>query len=326
MRTKPREAVHSTQSSESYAPSSQNIKQGEHRKVIYSLHNQLAPWSQHAESIFLWILLVVSRSMRGHHLLRAPSIRAAVRLRPFSSTSSSSSSSAASSSTPDDRKEKRREIQRQILERRRQRQTFTEASVPSSPMARISTIGGAAAGVAFGAATELAKRGLGMGGADQQGHPAMSEANAERLAQMLCRMRGAALKFGQLLSIQDVDVLPPAVAAAFEKVRSQAHIMPRGQLERSLADAWGPNWASEGPIDTFEYDPLAAASIGQVHKATLKDGREIAVKVQYPGVAESIDSDLANLEVRGGGGGGGGKVCVVCGEECWRVMGWKRAG
>ena len=63
MRTKPREAVHSTQSSESYAPSSQNIKQGEHRKVIYSLHNQLASPMEPAESIFLWILLVVSRSM-----------------------------------------------------------------------------------------------------------------------------------------------------------------------------------------------------------------------------------------------------------------------
>ena len=78
-----------------------------------------------------------------------------------------------------------------------------------------------------------------------------------------------------------------------ERVRQQANIMPMGQLERVLADELGDDW--RGRFAEFHEEPIAAASIGQVHHAVLPNGRHVAVKVQYPGVADSIDSDLDNL-------------------------------
>ena len=107
-------------------------------------------------------------------------------------------------------------------------------------------------------------------------------------------MRGAALKLGQMLSIADESVLPPAVAAVLERVRTQADVMPRRQLERVMSAELGADWRDR--LGSFEDAPVAAASIGQVHRATLPDGRAVAVKVQYPGVADSIHSDLDNLQ------------------------------
>eukprot|EP00892_Ulva_mutabilis_P001014 jgi/Ulvmu1/10913/UM007_0090.1 len=169
---------------------------------------------------------------------------------------------------------------------------FRERQVPSSRIGRAAGFAGLGAGLVWGAATDAVTRALGPVSA-QQGAGMLSEANAQRLANALCRMRGAALKIGQMMSIQDEDVLPPAVAAALEKVRQQADVMPRHQLEAALAEQLGADWQSR--VATFDWEPSAAASIGQVHKATLHDGREIAMKVQYPGVANSIESDVDNL-------------------------------
>ena len=132
-------------------------------------------------------------------------------------------------------------------------------------------------------------------------HPhVISEAQAERLAEGLCRMRGAALKLGQMLSIADESVLPPAVAAVLERVRTQADVMPRRQLERVMAAELGADWRVRlGETSSgggFVATPIAAASIGQVHYSVLADGRPVAVKVQYPGVGDSIHSDLDNLQ------------------------------
>jgi aarF domain-containing kinase len=90
----------------------------------------------------------------------------------------------------------------------------------------------------------------------------MTEDNAERLANALCRMRGAALKLGQMISIQDENVLPPQFQAALERVRAGADVMPRRQLEKVLRDQLGVDWESR--VAEFDYTPLAAASIGQV--------------------------------------------------------------
>ena len=122
----------------------------------------------------------------------------------------------------------------------------------------------------------------------------MSEANTERLAEGLCRMRGAALKVGQMLSIQDESLVPPQLQAVLDRVRDGADVMPRKQLERALSSELGEDWESR--LAFFDWKPLAAASIGQVHLARLKDGREVVMKVQYPGVAESINSDVNNLK------------------------------
>lgn len=122
----------------------------------------------------------------------------------------------------------------------------------------------------------------------------MSESNAERLAAGLCRMRGAALKVGQMLSIQDESMVPPQLAAILKRVRDQADVMPQRQLNSVLVTELGEDWRSK--LHEFESVPIAAASIGQVHRALLHDGRSVAMKIQYPGVARSIRSDISNLK------------------------------
>lgn len=163
-----------------------------------------------------------------------------------------------------------------------------ERSIPATPVSRFVGFGSLAVRMAMGAAANRASSLL----SDQPQH-GISEQNAERLAEALCRMRGAALKLGQMLSM-DESVLPPALARALDRVRQSADYMPRKQLEQQLRNQLGEDWKSKFLV--FEETPIAAASIGQVHRATLPDGTEVAVKIQYPGVAESIDSDLANLK------------------------------
>jgi len=121
---------------------------------------------------------------------------------------------------------------------------------------------------------------------------ATSDANINRLAEGLLKMRGAALKLGQFLSFQEDSKLPPALLKALERCRREAYIMPDIQLEQTLKSALGPDW--KGKFDEFDRTPFAAASIGQVHRAVYQ-GKPVAVKIQYPGVAEGIESDLNNL-------------------------------
>uniref|UniRef100_A0AAX7VX44 ABC1 atypical kinase-like domain-containing protein n=1 Tax=Astatotilapia calliptera TaxID=8154 RepID=A0AAX7VX44_ASTCA len=123
--------------------------------------------------------------------------------------------------------------------------------------------------------------------------PFLSEANAERIVSTLCKVRGAALKIGQMLSIQDNSFINPQLQKIFERVRQSADFMPTWQMTKVLEEDLGPGWREK--LSSFEDKPFAAASIGQVHHGVLKDGREIAMKIQYPGVAESIRSDIDNL-------------------------------
>lgn len=123
--------------------------------------------------------------------------------------------------------------------------------------------------------------------------PFLSEANAERIVRTLCKVRGAALKLGQMLSIQDDAFINPHLQKIFERVRQSADFMPVKQVMKTLNADLGPNWRDK--LEFFEERPFAAASIGQVHLARLKDGREVAMKIQYPGVAQSINSDVNNL-------------------------------
>lgn len=124
----------------------------------------------------------------------------------------------------------------------------------------------------------------------------ISEAQAERLAEGLCRMRGAALKIGQMLSLSDDTMIPPQIAKALERVRTQADVMPKRQFDKVMTNEFGNDWREKFGGINFEDAPVAAASIGQVHRTVLPDGRMCAVKVQYPGVAESITSDINNLK------------------------------
>jgi aarF domain-containing kinase len=115
------------------------------------------------------------------------------------------------------------------------------------------------------------------------------------MTETLADLRGAAMKLGQMISLHGDDILPPEFAAVLGGLRNQADLMPERQVRGVLESELGRGWAS-GFAD-FDFDPLAAASIGQVHAATTSDGREVAVKIQYPGVADSIPSDVDNLGV-----------------------------
>ena len=93
--------------------------------------------------------------------------------------------------------------------------------------------------------------------------------------------------------IQDGAVLGPQLQRIFDRVRESADFMPEWQLERVMVGELGADWRDR--FREFHTRPFAAASIGQVHYAQLHDGSEVAVKVQYPGVARSIDSDIRNV-------------------------------
>lgn len=121
----------------------------------------------------------------------------------------------------------------------------------------------------------------------------LSGANATRLARRLAHMRGAAMKLGQLLSMESSHVLPPEFAEALAVLRASADVMPQTQVKRLLGREYGKGW--EQRFAEFDFEPAASASIGQVHRAVASDGRAMALKIQYPGVAKSIDSDVDNL-------------------------------
>jgi predicted unusual protein kinase regulating ubiquinone biosynthesis (AarF/ABC1/UbiB family) len=116
---------------------------------------------------------------------------------------------------------------------------------------------------------------------------------SEDVARELGNMKGALMKFGQLLSFI-MEALPDEAQNALATLQSDAKPMAPGLAAKMVADELG-----EPPERVFlDWDdiPVAAASVGQVHRAVTHDGREVAVKVQYPGVAESIDADLDNAE------------------------------
>ena len=102
-------------------------------------------------------------------------------------------------------------------------------------------------GLAWGTVSEAARRLVGSGtishgGSSSSGSPIASDANADRLAATLCRMRGAALKMGQMLSIQDESLLPPALTTALNQVRQGAHAMPNYQLVQQMESELGKDW------------------------------------------------------------------------------------
>lgn len=168
-----------------------------------------------------------------------------------------------------------------------------ESRVPSSRLGRIWNYSGLAAGMLGGAISESFSR---IAGGAGEGSLILSPANMERLVAKLSKMRGAALKIGQMLSFQDSKMLPAPIQEVLQRVQDRADYMPAWQRDRVLATNLGAEWREL--FDEFEEKPIAAASIGQVHRATLKStGAKVAVKIQFPGVADSINSDLDNLSI-----------------------------
>ncbi|KAF2172628.1 hypothetical protein M409DRAFT_62389 [Zasmidium cellare ATCC 36951] len=168
-----------------------------------------------------------------------------------------------------------------------------ESRVPATRFGRLLQYGGLATSMAFGAVGESFRR---FTGGTSEGSLMLSEANMNRLVAKLSRMRGAALKLGQMMSFQDSKVLPATINTVLQRVQDSADYMPASQRDKVLVRNLGAEWRDL--FSNFEEKPFAAASIGQVHKATLKsNGKDVAVKVQYPGVRNSIDSDLNNLSL-----------------------------
>ncbi len=165
-------------------------------------------------------------------------------------------------------------------------------AVPSGRLSRLGTFGRLAGGVAGGMLAEGARR-IASGERPKFDDLILTPANAARVADRLSHLRGAAMKLGQMISMDAGDFLPPELSAVLARLRNQAYRMPPPQLDKLLKTEWGADWRRK--FTHFEASPIAAASIGQVHRATLPDGRKLAIKVQYPGVRESIDADVDNV-------------------------------
>lgn len=165
-------------------------------------------------------------------------------------------------------------------------------AVPTGRVARAARMGGLASGL-IGSAAATGARQLLQGRRPSPGDMFLTPSNAQRLTRELSQMRGAAMKMGQLLSLEAGDILSPELAALLQPLQSQAHFMPPAQLKKVLGAAWGPDFTKH--FQRFDVRPIAAASIGQVHRAQTRDGRDLAIKIQYPGIRDSIDSDLRNL-------------------------------
>ncbi|ODV67003.1 ABC1-domain-containing protein [Hyphopichia burtonii NRRL Y-1933] len=172
---------------------------------------------------------------------------------------------------------------------------MSQSEVPSTRLARIFHYGSLAAGMGI----DVARQGIKHYASGNQGEVSMkslilSPANIERMAKKFSKMRGAALKIGQMMSFQDSSILPKEIQQILLRVQNSAHYMPPAQLERVMKSDLGANWR-ERNFTSFDDVPIAAASIGQVHNAVTEDLTLVVVKVQYPGVVDSIDSDLNNL-------------------------------
>lgn len=165
------------------------------------------------------------------------------------------------------------------------------SSLPSSRGSRLLKLGRLAGGIAAGMAAEGVRR-LVSGETPTAGQLAASPRNAAQIAERLSELRGAAMKLGQLLSMEGGDLLPREFSQALSQLRENAHQMPLGEVAAQLNSAWGKDWPQQ--FRRFNFQPVAAASIGQVHEATTAENRRLAVKIQYPGVRESIDADVDN--------------------------------
>ncbi|EHY90441.1 ABC1 kinase family protein [Saccharomonospora azurea] len=125
----------------------------------------------------------------------------------------------------------------------------------------------------------------------------LSAKAAEQLFEVLGTLKGGAMKFGQALSVFEAAV-PEEFAApyrdALTRLQAAAPPMPARQTRRVLAEQLGRSWMQR--FAEFDDEPAASASIGQVHRAVWHDGREVAVKVQYPGADEALRSDLRQLQ------------------------------
>lgn len=170
----------------------------------------------------------------------------------------------------------------------------TLTAIPTRPAGRTAAL--AALPVSF-AGRAVAGWGRRLAGADREAVSAEAmERNAEQLFAVLGRLKGGAMKVGQALSVYE-PMIPSGFAGpyreALAKLQSNAPTMSTREVHRVLATQLGRDWRRR--FRDFSDAPAAAASVGQVHRAVWRDGREVAVKVQYPGAGDALDADLRTL-------------------------------
>ncbi|MEM9331085.1 MAG: AarF/ABC1/UbiB kinase family protein [Pseudomonadota bacterium] len=166
------------------------------------------------------------------------------------------------------------------------------SKIPKHRLSRLAGFGMLTANVAARTAFEGARR-LSRGELPSATDILMTPGNILSITDELARMRGAALKMGQLISMDAGELMPRELSDLMARLRADADFMPESQLNSVLSKELGSDWRAK--FADFEMRPIAAASIGQVHMASHRDGRKLAVKIQYPGVAKSIDSDIDNV-------------------------------
>src|SRR4051794_22038690 len=173
------------------------------------------------------------------------------------------------------------------------------ADLPKSRFARAARVGRLAAGQG---AKQLGTRAANVTRGDDASRAALEKRQietAEQIVAVLGTMKGAAMKLGQVLSFLDVGLVPAEYRDEFQaKLAALRDAAPkvsfkdmRKVIEQELDDTL------KEVFDDFDEEPIAAASIGQVYRARLLDGRDVAVKVQYPGVNDAVRADMANLGI-----------------------------
>ncbi|EMB9223341.1 AarF/ABC1/UbiB kinase family protein [Vibrio alginolyticus] len=167
-----------------------------------------------------------------------------------------------------------------------------ERSLPTHRISRFSKFASLATRVAGNVIAEGTKQ-IAKGNKPKAKDLLLTPQNIARLTDQLAHLRGAAMKLGQMLSMDAGDVLEPELADILSRLRSNADPMPAKQLNAVMESSLGTNWKAE--FLSFNFKPIASASIGQVHQAYSDAGDNLAVKVQYPGIRKSIDSDVDNV-------------------------------
>ena len=171
------------------------------------------------------------------------------------------------------------------------------ARIPTSRIGRTARVGRVAAGQAV---RVWGTRAANVARSDEKAEAALEARHveaAEQLVQVLGTMRGAAMKVGQVLSFLDLGLVPESHREEFQKklaaLRDAAPHHPFKAMRKVIEDDLGDKLGAL--FDDFEEEAVAAASIGQVYRAVLPDGRRVAVKVQYPGVAGAVRADMQNI-------------------------------
>lgn len=167
-------------------------------------------------------------------------------------------------------------------------------SKPTTRTSRFFKLAGMTASVAGNYAKSKLKSAFQDKDAREEEQAKIHQENGERIARTLGELKGAAMKIGQMASVAG-DVLPKELAVALKGLQNDAPPMSFDVIAAQIESELGA--PPEVLFREFDEEPFASASIGQVHRARTDDGRQVVVKVQYPGVDSSVDSDLAHLKL-----------------------------